>query len=122
MGNGYGTKVLSCPTPQPPSATAARVAGNPVAMESVAEGWTPSPMALSCTSASGRVAPEQHVDRDLQIKTCSFGLSPTSQQYFSLTTNQPPATSQQYFSLGTNQHQPSATSQTNRLYHTKKTI
>jgi hypothetical protein len=39
----------------------------------------------------------------------------TSQQYFSLRTNQPPATSQQYFSLITNQHQPSATSQTNRL-------
>jgi hypothetical protein len=69
MGNGYGTKVLSCPTPQPPSATAARVAGNPVAMESVAEGWTPSPMALSCTSSSGRVAPERHVDRDLQVKS-----------------------------------------------------
>jgi hypothetical protein len=45
----------------------------------------------------------------------SFGLSATSQQYFSLRTNQPPATSQQYFSLRTNQHQPSATSQTNRL-------
>jgi hypothetical protein len=45
----------------------------------------------------------------------SFGLSATSQQYFSLRTNQPPATSQQYFSLKTNQHQPSATSQTNRL-------
>jgi hypothetical protein len=29
--------------------------------------------------------------------------------------NQPPETSQQYFSLRTNQHQPSATSQTNRL-------
>jgi hypothetical protein len=29
---------------------------------------------------------------------------------------QPPATSQQYFSLRTNQLQPSATSQTNRLY------
>jgi hypothetical protein len=40
---------------------------------------------------------------------CSLGLSATSQQYFSLTTNQPPATSQQYFSLRTNQHQPSAT-------------
>jgi hypothetical protein len=37
------------------------------------------------------------------------------QQYFSLRTNQPPATSQQYFSLRTNQHQPSATSQTNRV-------
>jgi hypothetical protein len=46
---------------------------------------------------------------------CSLGLSATSQQYFSLTTNQPPATSQQNFSLRTNQHQPSATSQTNRL-------
>jgi hypothetical protein len=33
----------------------------------------------------------------------------------SLTTNQPPATSQQYSSLRTNQHQPSATSQPNRL-------
>jgi hypothetical protein len=39
---------------------------------------------------------------------CSFGLSATSQQYFSLKTNQPPATSQQYFSLRTNQHQPPA--------------
>jgi hypothetical protein len=46
---------------------------------------------------------------------CSLRLSATSQQYFSLTTNQPPATSQQYSSLRTNQHQPSATSQTNRL-------
>jgi hypothetical protein len=44
------------------------------------------------------------------MKFCSFGLSTTSQQYFSLRTNQPPAISQQYFSLGTNQHQPSATS------------
>jgi hypothetical protein len=42
-------------------------------------------------------------------------LSATSQQYFYLTTNQPPATSQQYFSLRINQHQPPATSQTNRL-------
>jgi hypothetical protein len=40
---------------------------------------------------------------------CSFGLSDTSRQYFSLRTNQPPAMSQQYFSLRTNQHQPSAT-------------
>jgi hypothetical protein len=39
---------------------------------------------------------------------CSFGLSATSQQYFSLRTNQPPATSQQYFSLTANQHQPPA--------------
>jgi hypothetical protein len=31
----------------------------------------------------------------------------TTQQYFSLTTNQPPITTQQYFSL-TNQHQPPA--------------
>jgi hypothetical protein len=44
-----------------------------------------------------------------------LGLSATSQQYFSPTTNQPPATSQQYSSLKTNQHQPSATSQPNRL-------
>jgi hypothetical protein len=46
---------------------------------------------------------------------CSLGLSATSQQYFSLRRNQPPATSQQYFSLRTNQHQPSATSQANKL-------
>jgi hypothetical protein len=46
---------------------------------------------------------------------CSLGLSATSQQYFSLTSNQPPATSQQYSSLRTNQHQPLATSQPNRL-------
>jgi hypothetical protein len=42
-------------------------------------------------------------------------LSATSQQYFSLKINQPPATSQQYFSFRINQHQPSATSQMNRL-------
>jgi hypothetical protein len=39
---------------------------------------------------------------------CSFGLSATGQQYFSLRINQSPATSQQYFSLETNQHQPPA--------------
>jgi hypothetical protein len=50
-----------------------------------------------------------------EMAACSLGLSATSQQYFSLRTNQPPATSQQYFSLRTNQHQPSASSQTNRL-------
>jgi hypothetical protein len=49
------------------------------------------------------------------VRHCSLGLSATSQQYFSLTINQPPATSQQYSSLRTNQHQPSATSQPNRL-------
>jgi hypothetical protein len=46
---------------------------------------------------------------------CSLGLSATSQQYFYLRTNQPPATSQQYSSLRTNQHQPSATSQPNKV-------
>jgi hypothetical protein len=50
-----------------------------------------------------------------QLPGRKIGLSATSQQYFSLTTNQPPATNQQYFSLRTNQHRPSATSQTNRL-------
>jgi hypothetical protein len=45
----------------------------------------------------------------------SLGLSATSQQYFSLRTNQPPATIQQYSSVRTNQHQPSVTSQPNRL-------
>jgi hypothetical protein len=47
--------------------------------------------------------------------TNALRLSANSQQYFSLTINQPPATSQQYFSLRINQHQPSTTSQTNRL-------
>jgi hypothetical protein len=51
----------------------------------------------------------------------SFGVSATSQQYFFLRTNQPPAISQQYFSLRTNQHQPSATSQTNRPLITRGT-
>jgi hypothetical protein len=51
----------------------------------------------------------------LEYLQWSFGLSATSQQYFSLRTNQPPETSQQYFSLRTNQHQPSATSHPNRL-------
>jgi hypothetical protein len=51
----------------------------------------------------------------MYIRPVRFGLSATSQQYFSLRTNQPPTTSQQYFSLRTNQHQPSATSQTNSL-------
>jgi hypothetical protein len=50
------------------------------------------------------------------LSACSLVLSATSQQYFSLTTNQPPAISHQYFSLRTNQHQSSATSQTNMLY------
>jgi hypothetical protein len=54
--------------------------------------------------------------RAIIIRACSSGLSATSQQYFCLRTNQPPATSQQYFSLRTNQHQPSATSQANRLF------
>jgi hypothetical protein len=51
---------------------------------------------------------------------CSLGLSATSQQYFSLRTNQPPATSQQYSSFRTNQHQPSATSQPNKLKKHRK--
>jgi hypothetical protein len=44
------------------------------------------------------------------IRPCKqwYALFATSQQYFSLTTNQPPATSQQYSSLKTNQHQSSA--------------
>jgi hypothetical protein len=50
--------------------------------------------------------------------TCSLGLSATSQQYFPLKANQPPAANQQYFPLRTNQHQPSATNQMNRLQDT----
>jgi hypothetical protein len=41
-----------------------------------------------------------------------LGYQPTSQQYFSLGTNQPPATNQQYSPLGTNQHRPPATGRT----------
>jgi hypothetical protein len=48
-----------------------------------------------------------------KLTPCSFGLSATSQQYFSLRKIRPPATSQQYLTLKTNQHQPPATSQTN---------
>jgi hypothetical protein len=48
-----------------------------------------------------------------ELKACSLFAWLISHQ--PVTTNQPPATSQQYFSLRTNQHQPSATSQTNRL-------
>jgi hypothetical protein len=55
------------------------------------------------------------IDFDVGSYIVSFGLSTTSQPYFSLRTNQPPAISQQYFYLRTNQHQPSATSQTNKL-------
>jgi hypothetical protein len=50
-----------------------------------------------------------------KFASCSFSLSATSQQYFSLRRNQSSATSRQYFSLRTNQHQPSATSQPKRL-------
>jgi hypothetical protein len=52
----------------------------------------------------------------------SLGLSATSQHYFSLTTNQPLATSHQYSSLRRDQHQPSATSQPNRLYTIGKVL
>jgi hypothetical protein len=51
----------------------------------------------------------------MQLAPYSFGLSATSQQYFSLRTNQSPAVSQQCCSIRINQHQPSATSQTIRL-------
>jgi hypothetical protein len=49
------------------------------------------------------------------LQPVRLALSATSQQYFSLRTNQSPATSQQYSSLRRNQHQPSTTSQPNRL-------
>jgi hypothetical protein len=65
-------------------------------------------------AAASFVGDEDPGERLVRGAPCSFGLSATSQHYFSLRTNQPPTTSQQYFSLRTNQHQPSATSQTNR--------
>jgi hypothetical protein len=44
-----------------------------------------------------------------------FGLSATSQQYFSLGKNQSPAINQQYFYLRTNQHQaPAISHQSNK--------
>jgi hypothetical protein len=49
---------------------------------------------------------KHHVREAASFFPCSFGLSPTSQQYFSLRTNKPPATNQQYFFLRPNQHQP----------------
>jgi hypothetical protein len=60
----------------------------------------------------GRV-PKGSFAKNQDSNTCSLGLSATSQQYYSLRTNQTPATSQQYFSPRTNQHQISATSETN---------
>jgi hypothetical protein len=76
---------------------------------------------VNAASSSTAILLEHHPPRqpatDLgasSLLACSLGLSATSQQYFSLRTNQPPATSQQYFSLRTNQRQPSATSQTTR--------
>jgi hypothetical protein len=67
---------------------------------------------VSCTNK--RRILDMSMRKNNRYTPCSLGLSATSQQYFSLRTNQQPATSQQYFSLRTNQHQPSATSQTNR--------
>jgi hypothetical protein len=58
---------------------------------------------------SGQRAAADETVVNFSFASCSLGLSATSQQYFSLTTNQPLATSQQYSSLRTNQHQPSAT-------------
>jgi hypothetical protein len=72
-----------------------------------------------CALVASRCCPSHDLTGGLGsgggLSSCSLGLLATSQQYFSLRTNQPPATSQQYFSLRTNQHHPSATSQTNRL-------
>jgi hypothetical protein len=73
--------------------------------------WVPVPWWLMDETAESN----HHRRAHPQLAPCSFGLSATSQQYFSLRTNQPLATSQQYFSLRTNQHQPSDTSRTNRL-------
>jgi hypothetical protein len=68
------------------------------------------------------VAPSYHLSSagSPNYTPCSHGLPATSQRYFSLTTNQPPATSQQYSSLRRYQHQPSATSQPNRLIDGQK--
>jgi hypothetical protein len=69
----------------------------------------------SFSASSNTFRDAHHQNSKVDSTACSFGLSATSQQYFSLRTNQPQTNSQQYFSLTTNQHQPSATSQTNRL-------
>jgi hypothetical protein len=49
------------------------------------------------------------------LKTTALFVWLISHQPAVLFSQNKPATSQQYFSLRTNQHQPSATSQTNRL-------
>jgi hypothetical protein len=77
------------------------------------------PVASECARSGGHgvLQPASHYgDTGHWSPPCSLGLSATSQQYFSLRTNQPPATSHQYSSLRTNQHQLSATSQPNRLH------
>jgi hypothetical protein len=62
-----------------------------------------------CYSASGKqlIGPSRV---STPVSLCSFGLSASSQQYFSLRTNQSPATSQQYFLSEqiSNSHQPPA--------------
>jgi hypothetical protein len=69
------------------------------------------PCHIHCMSETYTAASDQPTQLAINRRTpCSFGLSATSQQYFSLRTNQSPATSQQYFSLWTNiistSHQP----------------
>jgi hypothetical protein len=73
------------------------------------------PLCVDCKWAPPPRLPRARSEALDKQAPCSFGLSATNQQYFSLRTNQPSPTSQQYFSLRTNQHQPSATSRTNRL-------
>jgi hypothetical protein len=48
----------------------------------------------------------KHPSKSLKFTPCSFGLSATSQQYISLTTNQPPATSTLLSEQTSTSHQP----------------
>jgi hypothetical protein len=90
-----------------------------VALKTEERGWppdvshAPSATELTCTggTTATRCAGDEEVGRVVRclgFDSCSLGLLATSQQYFSLRTNQPPATSQQYSSLRRDQHQPSS--------------
>jgi hypothetical protein len=60
--------------------------------------------------AGGRFWEKNTADWILVVDSCSLGLSATSQQYFYLRTNQPPASST-FLSERTSHQQPAATSQ-----------
>jgi hypothetical protein len=82
--------------------------------------WALLVCVCTCFKCSDLLLLDPWIKADSSWSPCSLGFSATGQQYFSLGTNQPLVTRQQYFSLRTNQHQPSTTSQTNKLDDTLK--